>query len=211
MKKNIVKIYGWGQEFIIGSLSEDQVNIIRDENNDINEIFQYETEGIDDVLHLYGPEMSEVSFVDKNEEIISLPNIVINYEPCWETVDKSLLIQSLQEQCDDFFNANEIAETLLASQIFNNRSNSESYLIQRHAEIGCWGEFVLPADKNFNNIYSLSVEMEGMELYANMLVGFLVKENIGYSLGNFILNGSTEVKSKEYYVFIKHKGIVWEI
>ena len=53
--------------------------------------------------------------------------------------------------------------------------------------------------------------MEGMvEIAPNMLIGFLVKENKGYSFENLKLNVSTEGKSKEYYIFTKHEGIVWE-
>lgn len=211
MPKNKIEIYGWGQEFIIGSLSENQVHRIVQEKIDINELFQNGTEMVDDVLHLYGPEMSEVSFLDKSEGKISIPNIVINYEPCWESVSKELLIQSLQEQCDDISNVAEVADAISDSKVFSNISTSESYLIQRHAEKGYWGDFIYPNNKYANEIFSLSVEMEGMEISANMLIGFLVKDCKGYSFEILNTDGGAEGKTKEYYIFTKHKGIIWEL
>jgi len=210
MSTSFIEIYGWGHEIIIGSINESFAERISIGRECIKKVLERDLESYDDVLHMYGPDILEVDFIDQAGNSVFPQNVVINYEPCWETIDRPKLVREFNSLADKFIDAEKLVDDLMSRNFFSSKSESISYLIQIHSESGYWGRLNLSCAGYLSRIYAVSVEIEGMEdLCRNMLLGFLVKEDKNYCFSGLIANGSTEVKSREYYLFRKNSGIIW--
>ena len=209
---NQIDVSGWGCEFIIGSLSTHEFNKIMN-NGNLNEIFQDDVEGIDDIVHICGPEINKIKIVDENNRELKLKQLIINFEPCYDPLEKKYLIEIINDEIKNEKNSIEIAEHILKTNSFRGKGKKTSSLVQLRSEKGFWGEFKFNSDIKEEHAFLLSVEMEGMEhISPNILIGLLIKEDSKFSFVKINMDeSSTQTKSTEFYIFNDTDGSINEI
>ena len=95
--ENKLEIWGSGREFLIGTLTEDEAERIKDDEA-LEEILE-DVDEADDVLHIYGPDIDEVVLKHQDEEV-TFKHFSFVLEPTWEFRDD--FEEYLNEQISEY-------------------------------------------------------------------------------------------------------------
>ena len=95
--ENKLEILGSGREFLIGTLTEDEAERIKDDEA-LEEILE-DVDEADDVLHIYGPDIDEVVLKHQDEEV-TFKHFSFVLEPTWEFRDD--FEEYLNEQISEY-------------------------------------------------------------------------------------------------------------
>ena len=98
--ENNLEIRGFGREFLIGTLTEDEAERIKDDE-ELEEILD-DVDEVNNVLHIYGPDIDEVVLKYQDEEV-PFKHFSFVLEPTWEfRVDfEEYLNEQISEYLED--------------------------------------------------------------------------------------------------------------
>lgn len=231
-----ISIKGFGNEFQIGFVSDDEIQSICEDENDINEVIEELSER-NDFLQIYGPDIEDCTFYDKSGTELDLPKewdderlitedglsiavSVINMEAC--TNYKNDFMERIEELVSDkdnlhskipYFDIEKDGSNIKKkitdefNNLFIEKPTNEKFLIQKHIEKGDWG--TLEINNNVNSIVILALEIEG---YTKTLLGFFYYDNNQiefkrYSTDDIETEGTRD--SYEIYNAVNYETI-WE-
>ena len=202
--ENKLEIWGSGREFLIGTLTEDEAERIKDDEP-LEEILE-DVDEADDVLHIYGPDIDEVVLKHQDEEV-TFKHFSFVLEPTWEFRDD--FEEYLNEQISEYL---EDEMEITAEHDFKNdfqeltnklqeKPEEKIFLIQDRVEKGHWGEMTVEEKYSFDEIILIGLQLEGMGTYANLLVGYLIVSNGSFEFNTFDYEPSTEGESSSTHVY----------
>ena len=202
--ENNLEIRGFGREFLIGTLTEDEAERIKDDE-ELEEILD-DVDEVDNVLHIYGPDIDEVVLKYQDEEV-PFKHFSFVLEPTWEfRVDFE---EYLNEQISEYL---EDEMKITAENDFKNvfqelinklqeKPEEKLFLIQDRVEKGYWGDMRVEEKYTFDEIILIGLQLEGMGTYANILVGYLIVSNESFEFNTLDYEPSTEEKSSSSHVY----------
>ena len=220
----VLSLTGSGAEFILGTLDEGEIERICEDEEDIEEVLGELTE-IDNVMHINGPSMDELSITDENGEEIELPTLSFDKEPTWSFkenfIEDQLTTDFINDQLE--YAAPPFLEQIepnidlvkvfspLAS-LFQEKPNGTTFLIQELVAKGDWGEIELDEGVEVEDIVLVVLDLEGMPRTAlSILVGYLVFANGSLEFMRFDADESTVGKGSDRYIYDNEEGeIIWE-
>ena len=202
--ENIFEILGSGREFLIGTLTEDEAERIKDDEA-LEEILE-DVDEADDVLHIYGPDIDEVVLKHQDEEV-TFKHFSFVLEPTWEFRDdfEEYLNEQISEYLEDELEITVEHDFKNDFQELTNKLQEKPeekiFLIQDRVEKGHWGEMKVEEKYSFDEIILIGLQLEGMGTYANLLVGYLIVSNGSFEFNTFDYEPSTEGESSSTHVY----------
>ena len=191
-------IWGLGREFIIGTLSEDEAQRITDDE-DLEEILG-DVHEIDNVMHIYGPDIDEVVLKDQNDAEVEFKRFSFNIEPTWdfrvnfeETLNEQIssYLEDIMEIPEEYDFKNDFQEL---TNIFQEKPEEKLFLIQDYVEKGYWGDITIEGKNTPGDIILVGLELEGMSTYVDILLGYLIVKNGSFEFTKLDYEPSTDGK-----------------
>lgn len=202
--ENNLEIRGFGREFLIGTLTEDEAERIKDDE-ELEEILD-DVDEVDNVLHIYGPDIDEVVLKYQDEEV-PFKHFSFVLEPTWEfRVDfEEYLNEQISEYLEDEMKITAEHDFKNVFQELTNKLQEKPeeklFLIQDRVEKGYWGDMRVEEKYTFDEIILIGLQLEGMGTYANILVGYLIVSNGSFKFNTLDYEPSTEEKSSSSHVY----------
>ena len=232
----VIYIKGFGNEFLIGFIDDDEVISISEDEDDINEVIDELSER-NEFLNIYGPDIEDCNFFDSTGKELDLPKewddeklitenglsiavCVINMEAC--TYYKNDFIERIDELVTDEDNLHskipyfdiehdgENIKNIITDEfgtLFIEKPTNEKFLIQKHVEKGDWGSLTIK--NSVNDIVIFGLEIEG---YTKLLLGYFYFEDNQIKFERYLADEvDTEGTSDHYAIYDAPKyDTIWE-
>tara|TARA_B100001057_G_C22656029_1_gene874009 strand:+ start:134 stop:847 length:714 start_codon:yes stop_codon:yes gene_type:complete len=233
--EHIIHIKGFGNEFLIGFIDDNEIISISEDEDNINDVIDELSER-NEFLNIYGPDIEDYTFYDNTGELvlpkewddeklitengISIAVCVISMEACtYYKKDFIALIDELVTDEDNLYSKipyfdiekdSEKIKNMITDEfdtLFIEKPTNEKFLIQKNTEKGNWGSLIIKS--GVKDIVIFGLEIEG---YTKLLLGYFYFENNQVNFERYLADEiDTEGKCNEYKIYdASSEDTIWE-
>ena len=233
--EHIIHIKGFGNEFLIGFIDDNEIISISEDEDNINDVIDELSER-NEFLNIYGPDIEDYTFYDNTGELvlpkewddeklitengISIAVCVISMEACtYYKKDFIALIDELVTDEDNLYSKipyfdiekdSEKIKNMITDEfdtLFIEKPTNEKFLIQKNTEKGNWGSLIIKS--GVKDIVIFGLEIEG---YTKLLLDYFYFENNQVNFERYLADEiDTEGKCNEYKIYdASSEDTIWE-